>query len=69
MQSVQTTELFTEKSDAYAKYRAGYPEDAIDVILAPFINQKKISIADVGAALEPELVPGCWQIAVLKLQP
>lgn len=49
MQSAQTTELFTEKSDAYAKYRPGYSEDAIDVILAPFKHYKKVSIADIGA--------------------
>lgn len=49
MESKSTTELFSEKSEAYAKYRPGYPEQALDVILEPFKNQKKVSVVDVGA--------------------
>ena len=49
MESKTSTELFTEKSEAYAKYRPGYPEEALDIILEPFKSQKSISIADIGA--------------------
>ncbi|MEX2574718.1 MAG: class I SAM-dependent methyltransferase, partial [Balneolaceae bacterium] len=45
----QPTTLFTTKSEAFAKYRAGYSKEAIDTILAPFANQTKITAVDVGA--------------------
>jgi SAM-dependent methyltransferase len=49
MQSTITTDLFTEKSEAYAKYRAGYPDTAIHTILAPFLSKRVIRAVDVGA--------------------
>ncbi|HEX6981488.1 MAG TPA: class I SAM-dependent methyltransferase [Balneolaceae bacterium] len=49
METPTTTDLFTEKSEAYAKYRASYPAEAIDAILAPFKDQRSIQVVDVGA--------------------
>ena len=46
----KNTELFTEKSDTYAKYRAGYPRELITEILEPFeVAGKNITVADIGA--------------------
>ncbi|MFN1835773.1 class I SAM-dependent methyltransferase [Balneola sp. MJW-20] len=44
-----TTELFTEKSEAYAKYRSGYPQELINEIVNPFVGSKTIKAADIGA--------------------
>jgi SAM-dependent methyltransferase len=44
-----TINLFTEKSEAYAEYRLGYPAKAINAILDPFKAQKTIKVIDVGA--------------------
>lgn len=49
MEQEEATDLFSEKSEAYAKYRPEYPTEALDVILKPFKNQKKITVVDVGA--------------------
>lgn len=49
METQRSTKLFTDKSEAYAKYRAGYPDEAIDLILAPFEDQDVIQVVDVGA--------------------
>lgn len=44
-----STVLFTEKSSAYARYRAGYSSQAIDIILRPFQKQSTVRVVDVGA--------------------
>ncbi|HEX6981489.1 MAG TPA: class I SAM-dependent methyltransferase [Balneolaceae bacterium] len=49
METSTKTNLFTEKSEAYAKYRPGYPAEAINAILDPFKAQKTIKIIDIGA--------------------
>jgi ubiquinone/menaquinone biosynthesis C-methylase UbiE len=49
MEETLTTELFTDKSEAYAKYRPGYPDAAIRGILAPFHRKRTIKVVDVGA--------------------
>lgn len=43
------TELFTEKSESYAKYRSGYPEELIEKVLKPFSTNTPITVADIGA--------------------
>ncbi|HET8866674.1 MAG TPA: class I SAM-dependent methyltransferase [Gracilimonas sp.] len=43
------TELFTDKSKSYAKYRSGYPEELIIRVLEPFPNNELVTVADVGA--------------------
>lgn len=43
------TELFTEKSESYAKYRSSYPEELITRIFEPFQNKLPINAADIGA--------------------
>lgn len=43
------TELFTDKSDAYAKYRSGYPTDMIRKIIESFEDPTKLKVADIGA--------------------
>lgn len=43
------TTLFTEKCTSYAKYRAGYPDEAIAQILQPYYDQETIRVIDVGA--------------------
>ncbi|MDZ7808686.1 MAG: class I SAM-dependent methyltransferase [Gracilimonas sp.] len=45
----ENTELFTEKSKSYAKYRSGYPEEMIERIIEPFRSQDVIKAADIGA--------------------
>ncbi len=49
MQNQISTKLFSEKSRAYAKYRAGYNDKAINEIIAPFQHQDVISVVDIGA--------------------
>lgn len=44
-----SADLFTKKSKAYAKHRAGYSKKAINIILSPFKNQEIVQIVDVGA--------------------
>lgn len=45
----KNTELFTEKSESYAKYRSSYPEEMIQRIVEPFRKQPVIKAADIGA--------------------
>lgn len=48
MQS-KSTVLFSNKSDAYAKYRPGYPDNAIEIILTNYKYKKNLTVIDVGA--------------------
>src|SRR5262245_36201158 len=41
--------LFTGKSNAYARYRPSYPAEAIDCILAPFGDARRVQVVDIGA--------------------
>jgi SAM-dependent methyltransferase len=43
------TALFSGRSEAYARYRPGYPPAAIDAILEPFGDPSKVDAVDVGA--------------------
>lgn len=43
------TELFTDKSKSYAKYRSGYPDELITHVFEPFRNKGLITAADIGA--------------------
>ncbi|WP_020404148.1 class I SAM-dependent methyltransferase [Gracilimonas tropica] len=45
----ENTELFTDKSNSYAKYRSSYPAEMIDRIVEPFKTQSTINAADIGA--------------------
>jgi SAM-dependent methyltransferase len=45
----QQSILFTEKLKTHAKYKTGYPDEAIDLILKPYRNQEEITVVDVGA--------------------
>lgn len=45
----ENTELFTDKSESYAKYRSGYPEEMIEKIIESFRGQNEIQVADIGA--------------------
>lgn len=45
----ENTELFTDKSESYAKYRSGYPEEMIEKIMESFRGQNEIQVADIGA--------------------
>ena len=45
----KNTELFTDKSESYAKYRSGYPDKMIQKIIEPFKEQVVIKAADIGA--------------------
>ncbi len=47
--NTENTELFTDKSESYAKYRSGYPKEMIDKIVEPFSAQAIIKAADIGA--------------------
>lgn len=47
--NTENTELFTEKSESYAKYRSGYPVEMIERIIEPFKTQNVITAADIGA--------------------
>ncbi|WP_445665959.1 class I SAM-dependent methyltransferase [Fodinibius sp. AD559] len=49
MHNQTSTKLFSKKSTAYAKYRAGYNDEAITKIIAPFQHQDVINIVDIGA--------------------
>ena len=44
-----TTELFSEKSDDYAKYRPGYPIETLEKIVSSLDHFDQILAADVGA--------------------
>jgi SAM-dependent methyltransferase len=44
-----TATLFSGRSEAYARYRPGYPPTAIDAILEPFHDLSAASAVDVGA--------------------
>lgn len=45
----QQSTLFTEKPKEYAKYWAGYPDEAIDLILKPYRNKEEITVVDICA--------------------
>ena len=47
--NTENTELFTDKSESYAKYRSGYPKEMIKRIIDPFKKQEVIEAADIGA--------------------
>jgi len=47
--NTENTELFTDKSESYAKYRSGYPKEMIKRIIDPFKKQDVIEAADIGA--------------------
>lgn len=49
MEKTSSVSLFTEKSDAYAKYRPGYPDKAFEIILNRYNNFSGIEAVDVGA--------------------
>ena len=49
MGTSKNTELFTEKSNSYAKYRSGYPSELITDIFRPFSNRERVTVADIGA--------------------
>jgi len=49
MHNQTSTKLFSDKSGAYAKYRAGYNDEAITKIIAPFQHQDVIKVVDIGA--------------------
>lgn len=45
----QSTNLFTENSQIHANYRTHYAEEAIELILKPFINQEVLTVVEIGA--------------------
>lgn len=47
--NTENTEIFTDKSESYAKYRSSYPEEMIERIIEPFRLQDVIQAADIGA--------------------
>lgn len=49
MASQAATKLFSEKAEAYSKYRPKYPDEVIDFILKPFQHTNNFSAVDVGA--------------------
>jgi len=46
---MRNTERFTDRVDAYVKYRPGYPKEAIDYLYGPVGFGKESVVADVGA--------------------
>lgn len=47
--NTENTEVFTDKSESYAKYRSSYPNEMIERIIEPFRSQDVIKAADIGA--------------------
>ena len=47
--NIDYTDLFSKKSDAYAKFRPGYGQPAIDKILEPFAGKTHTLAVDIGA--------------------
>jgi len=46
---MDTLDLFSEKSETYAKYRPGYPDELIDKIFSALNKSDDIVAADIGA--------------------
>lgn len=46
---IDYTDLFTEKSEAYNKFRPGYGKEAINKIIEPFPDKSLIKAVDIGA--------------------
>jgi SAM-dependent methyltransferase len=46
---MQSTHRFADRAEAYAAFRPGYPDEAIDAVLAGLGDPTTLEIADVGA--------------------